>query len=80
MNGHGSLFRHRGIPSYIRANNGPEVSAGAVNEWLSRLDVGPLFIQPGSPWEKVTLRVSTASSATNCWIGRSSTRRRRRTF
>ena len=23
----------------------------AVRDWLSRLDVGTLFIEPGSPWE-----------------------------
>ena len=25
--------------------------AKAVRDWLSRLDVGTLFIEPGSPWE-----------------------------
>ena len=30
---------------------GPEFVAGAVREWLWRLGVGTLFIEPGSPWE-----------------------------
>jgi transposase InsO family protein len=30
---------------------GPEFTARCVREWLGRLDVGPLFIEPGSPWE-----------------------------
>jgi len=30
---------------------GPEFCAKAVREWLDRFDVGPLFIEPGSPWE-----------------------------
>ena len=30
---------------------GPEFCARAVCDWLDRLDVGPLFIEPGSPWE-----------------------------
>jgi putative transposase len=31
--------------------NGPEFCVKAVREWLHRLDVGPLFIEPGTPWE-----------------------------
>ena len=32
-------------------DNGPEFVAKAVRDWLSRLEVGTLFIEPGSPWE-----------------------------
>ena len=46
-----SLFIHRGTPEYIRSDNGPEFTAKAVREWLGRLDIGTLFIEPGSPWE-----------------------------
>ena len=45
------LFIQRGIPAHIRSDNGPEFCARAVREWLSRLCVGTLFIEPGSPWE-----------------------------
>lgn len=44
------MLRH-GIPGYIRSDNGPEFIAKAVREWLGRLEVGTLFIEPGSPWE-----------------------------
>ena len=44
------MLRH-GIPKHIRSDNGPEFVAKAVRDWLSRLDVGTLFIEPGSPWE-----------------------------
>ena len=47
----GWLFVHRGIPAHIRSDNGPEFTAEAVRDWLSRLGVGTLFIEPGSPWE-----------------------------
>ncbi len=47
----GELFVHRGIPAYIRSDNGPEFTAQAVRDWLSRLGVGTLLIEPGSPWE-----------------------------
>ena len=40
-----------GPPDYIRSDNGAEFTATAVREWLDRLDVQTLFIQPGSPWE-----------------------------
>ena len=45
------LFARRGTPVYIRSDNGPEFAALAVREWLGRVNVGPLFIEPGSPWE-----------------------------
>ncbi len=45
------LFISRGIPAQIRSDNGPEFCAKAVREWLGRLGVGTLFIEPGSPWE-----------------------------
>ncbi len=45
------LFMRRGPPTYLRSDNGPEFTAHAVREWLSRLGVGTLFIEPGSPWE-----------------------------
>ncbi len=45
------LFVARGVPERIRSDNGPEFVSGAVREWLGRLGVGALFIEPGSPWE-----------------------------
>lgn len=45
------LFLLRGIPKHIRSDNGPEFIAKKLVKWLKDLEVGPLFIQPGSPWE-----------------------------
>jgi putative transposase len=45
------LFVRRGTPDHIRSDNGPEFTAKAVREWLTRVDVRTLFIEPGSPWE-----------------------------
>lgn len=45
------LFLLRGIPKHIRSDNGPEFIAKRLVKWLEGLEVGPLFIQPGSPWE-----------------------------
>jgi transposase InsO family protein len=45
------LFCSRGVPVHLRSDNGPEFIANALREWLNHLDVKPLFIEPGSPWE-----------------------------
>ena len=45
------LFIHRGMPEYLRSDNGAEFTASSVREWLARLGVTTLFIYPGSPWE-----------------------------
>ena len=45
------LFVSRRPPAYIRSDNGPEFTAKAVREWLSRVGVQTLYIEPGSPWE-----------------------------
>ena len=44
------LFLLHGPPDSIRSDNGAEFTATAVREWLHRLDVQTLFIEPGSPW------------------------------
>jgi len=45
------LFVVRGTPDFIRADNGPEFTAEVMRDWLARLGVKTLFIEPGSPWE-----------------------------
>lgn len=45
------LFISRGLPEYIRSDNGPEFIADILREWLFNLDVRTAFIEPGSPWE-----------------------------
>ncbi len=45
------LFVRRGAPKYIRSDNGPEFTANKVRDWLERVKVQTLFIEPGSPWE-----------------------------
>jgi len=45
------LFVCRGVPDYIRSDNGPEFTAHRVRDWLACVAVKTLFIEPGSPWE-----------------------------
>jgi transposase InsO family protein len=45
------LFLTRGVPRYIRSDNGPELVSKAVCNWLEKSGCQTLFIKPGSPWE-----------------------------
>jgi len=45
------LFVRRGVPAYLRSDNGSEFTATKVRQWLERVGVKTLFIEPGSPWE-----------------------------
>jgi hypothetical protein len=45
------LFILRGIPGYIRSDNGPEFVAKAVQAWITGGGAKTAFIEPGSPWE-----------------------------
>jgi len=45
------LIVERGAPHYLRSDNGPEFTAKVVREWLGRVGVRTLYIEPGSPWE-----------------------------
>jgi transposase InsO family protein len=39
----------RGIPEYLRSDNGPEFVARELRQWLAKLGAGTLYIEPGSP-------------------------------
>ena len=41
----------RGVPSFIRSDNGPEFIARRVRQFLNSIDVGTSYIEPGSPWQ-----------------------------
>lgn len=45
------LFLLRGIPAYIRSDNGPEFVSAAVRQWIASVGAHTAFIEPGSPWE-----------------------------
>ena len=45
------LFLEKGCPKYIRSDNGPEFISKKLLAWFKTLDIAPLFIHPGSPWE-----------------------------
>ncbi|MGH7181491.1 MAG: integrase core domain-containing protein, partial [Nitrospiraceae bacterium] len=47
----GELFLARGCSTHVRSVNGPESIARSLRRWFALLNVSPLFIEPGSPWE-----------------------------
>jgi len=45
------LFILRGVPAFIRSDNGPEFVAETVREWITAVGAQTAYIEPGSPWE-----------------------------
>lgn len=45
------LFARRGIPSFVRSDNGPEFIAADVKAWLQENGAAPHYIDPGCPWQ-----------------------------
>ena len=41
----------RGVPEHIRSDNGAEMTAKVVRNWLMQVGAQTLYIEPGSPWE-----------------------------
>ena len=45
------LMVRRGVPEYIRSDNGPDFTAQRVRDWIERIGAKTLFIEHGSFWE-----------------------------
>jgi len=45
------LFILRGPPAFIRSDNGPEIVAQAVRDWIAAVGSQTAYIEPGSPRE-----------------------------
>ena len=45
------VILERGVPEHIRSDNGAEMTAKIVRNWLAKLGAKTLYIEPGSPWE-----------------------------
>ena len=56
-----------GAPEHIRSDNGPEFIAKGLREWLERSSVGPLYIEPGSPWENGYAESFIRGFGTSSW-------------
>jgi len=45
------LFLQRGLPKYIRSDNGPEFVSKKIQKYLQIAKVGTLYVKKGSPWD-----------------------------
>jgi len=46
-----ALFAGRGVPRFVRSDNGPEFIAAEVQAWLRESGSAPHYIDPGCPWQ-----------------------------
>jgi putative transposase len=46
-----ALVAVHGAPAFLRFDDGPEFVAHAIADWCTMHGTGPLFIDPGSPWQ-----------------------------
>lgn len=60
------LFLTRGVPEYIRSDNGPEFIAQAVEACLHAHGCESIFITPGSPWENPFIESFNGSFRDEC--------------
>jgi putative transposase len=45
------LVSVHGTPSFIRMDNGTEMTANALRDWCRFTGISTVFIEPGSPWQ-----------------------------
>ncbi len=45
------LVAERGAPEFLRCDNGPEMTAHALQDWCELSGTGTAYIEPGSPWQ-----------------------------
>ena len=45
------VVQQRGVPVYIRSDNGSEFIAEAIRTWMKAAGLETLYIAPGAPWE-----------------------------
>lgn len=60
------LFQVHGRPVCLRSDNGPELIAAAVQEWLKARHVDAHYIAPGSPWENAYSESFNSIFRTTC--------------
>jgi transposase InsO family protein len=54
-----------GVPEHIRSDNGPEMTANIVRNWLAQVGAKTLYIEPGSPWETDIAKASMGNLGMN---------------
>ena len=60
------LAEKKGMPAYVRSDNGPEFIAGAIRKWLSERNCGTMYIDPGSPWQNPYIESFNGKARDEC--------------
>ena len=60
------LFRERGVPQFVRSDNGPEFVARFLMRVLAIHGIGARHIDPGSPWQNGCLERFNGSLRDEC--------------
>jgi transposase InsO family protein len=47
----GRVFQKRGVPKFLRSDNGPEFIATDLKFWIEGLGIDTHLIDPGKPWQ-----------------------------
>jgi len=45
------LMVEHGVPEHVRSDNGPEMVAEELRDWLGHMGTKTAYIEPGSPWK-----------------------------
>ena len=45
------MLRNPKLPEHLRSDNGAEMTAKILRNWLATIGAKTLYIEPGSPWE-----------------------------
>ena len=72
------LFILRGVPAFIRSDNGPEFIAEGRQKWIKAVGAKTAYIVPGSPWENGYCESFNARFRDKLLNGESSTHSKRR--
>jgi transposase InsO family protein len=60
LNALAEVIPQRGVPKYLRSDNGSEFIAREVQDWFQELGVGTIYIDPGSLWQNEYVEPSGA--------------------
>jgi len=65
------VIGRRGVPKYIRSDNGPEFIAMEIGLWLKDQGIGTHLIDPGKPWQNSFAESFNARFRDECLNGES---------
>ena len=65
------LIAYHGAPQFVRSDNGPELIARELRNWLKKKNITTAYIEPGSPWQNAYIESFNGifrDSCLNRWL------------